>query len=46
MTIAAQDLELIKRELSGIREFYGARIDTEIPPLKEEMNRIAGQLKK
>ena len=44
MTIAAQDLELIKRELSGIREFYGARIDTEIPPLKEEMDRISIQL--
>ncbi|MBC8281293.1 MAG: hypothetical protein H8E48_10940, partial [Chloroflexi bacterium] len=46
MTIAAQDLELIKRELSGIREFYDARIDTEIPPLKEEMDRISGQLSK
>ena len=46
MTIAAQDLELIKRELSGIREFYDARIDREIPPLKEEVNRIAGQLNK
>ena len=46
MTIAAQDLELIKRELSGIREFYDARIDTEIPPLKEEMDRISGQLNK
>ena len=46
MTIAAQDLELIKRELSGIREFYDARINTEIPPLKEEMDRISGQLNK
>ena len=46
MTIAAQDLELIKRELSGIREFYDARIDKEIPPLKEEMDRISGQLSK
>ncbi|MDA1128114.1 MAG: hypothetical protein O2913_05370 [Chloroflexi bacterium] len=44
MTIVAQDLELIKRELSGIREFYDARIDKEIPPLKEEMDRITGQL--
>ena len=46
MTIAAQDLELIKRKLSGIREFYDARIDKEIPPLKEEMDRISGQLNK
>ena len=44
MTIAAQDLERIKRELSGIREFYDARIDKEIPPLREEMDRITGQL--
>ena len=44
MTIAAQDLELIKQELSGIREFYDARMDKEIPPIKEEMDRIAGQL--
>ena len=44
MTIAAQDLELIKQELSGIREFYDARINKEIPPLKKEMDRIAGQL--
>jgi hypothetical protein len=46
MTIAAQDLELIKRELPRIREFYDARIDKEIPPLKEEMDRISGQLNK
>ncbi|MDA0262913.1 MAG: phage major capsid protein [Chloroflexi bacterium] len=44
MTIAAQDLELIKRELSSIREFYDSRIDAEIPPLKEELDRIGGQL--
>jgi len=46
MTIASQDLELIKRELSGIREFYDARIDKGIPPLKEEMDRISSQLSK
>ena len=46
MTIAAQDLELIKQELSGIREFYDARINQEIPPIKEEMDRIASQLSK
>jgi len=46
MTIAAQDLELIKQELSGIREFYDARIDKDIPPIKEEMERIGRQLSK
>ena len=46
MTIAAQDLELIKQELSGIREFYDARIDKDIPPIKEEMDRIGRQLSK
>ena len=46
MTIATQDLELIKQELSGIREFYDARINQEIPPIKEEMDRIASQLSK
>lgn len=32
MTIAAHDLELIKRELTGIREFYETRMDAELPP--------------
>lgn len=44
MTIAAQDLELIKKEVRSIREFYNARMDAEIPPLKEEVDRIAAQV--
>ena len=44
MTIGAHDLELIKREMAGIRDYYQSRMDEELPPLKEEINRIAAQL--
>ena len=44
MTIGTQDLELIKREMAGIRDHYQSRMDAEIPPLKEEVGRIAAQL--
>ena len=44
MTIAAQDLELIKKEVASIREFYSNRMNAEIPPLKEEVSRVASQV--
>ncbi len=44
MTIGAQDLELIKKEVAGIRDFYQSRMDSEIPPLKGEVDRISAQL--
>ena len=44
MTIGAQDLELIKKEVAGIRDFYQSRMDSEIPPLKDEVGRITTQL--
>ena len=44
MTIGTQDLELIKKEVTGIRDFYNARINADIPPLKEEIGRIAAQV--
>ena len=44
MTIGVQDLELIKREVASIREYYQSRMEAEIPPLKEEVDRIAAQL--
>ena len=44
MTIGTQDLELIKREVSGIREYYQSRLDAELPPLKDEVGRITAQL--
>ena len=39
-------LELVKRELGGIREFYEQRMNSEIPPLKEEVERLGAQLAK
>ncbi|MDA0734371.1 MAG: phage major capsid protein [Chloroflexi bacterium] len=44
MTLGTQDIELIKREVAGIRDFYQSRMDSEIPPLKDEVGRIAAQL--
>ena len=44
MTIGTQELELIKREMAGIRDFYQSRMDAELPPLKEEVGRIASEL--
>ena len=44
MTLGAQDLELIKREVAGIRDFYRSRLDAELPPLQEEVGRLAAQL--
>ena len=46
MTIGAQDLDLIKREVASVREYYQSRMDADIPPLKEELDRIAAQLSK
>ena len=39
-------LELVKRELGGIREFYEQRMNAEIPPLREEVDRLGAQLSK
>ena len=44
MTIGTQDLELIKMEVASVREYYQSRMDQEIPPLKEEIDRVAAQL--
>ena len=44
MTIGTHELELIKKEVAGIRDFYNARMDKELPPLKEEMDRITAQV--
>ena len=44
MTMATQQLDLIKRELSGLREFYEERLNSELPPLREEVGRLAGRL--
>ena len=44
MNIGSYELELIKKEIASIQEFYNARMDGEIPPLKEEVNRIAARV--
>lgn len=44
MTIGTQDLEIIKREVATVRDFYQARMDSEIPPVKEELKRMASQV--
>lgn len=44
MTMATQQLDLIKRELAGLREFYEERLNSELPPLREEVGRLAGRL--
>ena len=45
-SISTASLELVKRELGGIREFYESRMNAEIPPLREEVERIGSQLTK
>ena len=44
MTIGTEDLELIKREVAGIREFYDARLDSDLPPIREEVDRLAARV--
>ena len=44
MTIGTQDMEVIKREVASIQDYYRSRMDAELPPLKEEVDRIATQL--
>ena len=44
MTIPTEHLELIKRELTGIRDFYEARLDAAVPPIKEELDRVSGRV--
>jgi HK97 family phage major capsid protein len=44
MTIGTQDLDLIKREVASIREYYQSRMDADIPPIKEEVDRLTAQL--
>ena len=46
MTIGTQDLELIKKEVAGIRESYQSRFDSDIPPLQEEVKRLGNQVGK
>ncbi len=44
MTLGTYEMDLIKREMAGIRDFYQARMDAELPPLQEEVSRLSAQL--
>ena len=41
MTIGTQEIDLIKSEVASIKEFYDQRMDKDIPPIKEEVDRVA-----
>ena len=45
MSIGTQELEVIKKEVAEVRSFYDERIRESVEPLKEETERIAGQIK-
>ena len=44
MALGTEDMERIKQEVAGIKDFYQSRMDAEIPPLQEEVGRISAQL--
>lgn len=41
MTIGTQGLDLIKRQVAGICDYYQSRMNAEFPPMKDEIGRIA-----
>ena len=45
MSIGTQELEVIKQEVAEVRSFYDERIKESVQPLKEENERIAGQIR-
>ena len=40
MTLSTWELETIKNEVAEVREFYQQRMDADIPPLREEIDRL------
>ena len=40
MTLSTWELETIKNEVAEVREFYRQRMDADLPPLREEMERL------
>ena len=46
MTIGAHDLELLKKEVGSIREFYNSRIDESVTPVREEVDRLSAQVRR
>ncbi len=41
MTLSTWELETIKNEVAEVREFYRQRLDADLPPLREEMERLS-----
>ena len=41
MTLSTWELETIKNEVAEVREFYRQRLDTDLPPLREELERLS-----
>lgn len=41
MTLSTWELETIKNEVAEVREFYRQRMDADLPPLREEMERLS-----
>ena len=41
MTLSTWELETIKNEVAEVRDFYRQRLDADIPPLREEMERLS-----
>ena len=40
MTLSSWELETIKNEVAEVRDFYRQRLDADIPPLREELERL------
>ena len=41
MTLSTWELETIKNEVAEVREFYRQRLDADLPPLQEELERLS-----
>ena len=41
MTLSTWELDTIKNEVAEVREFYRQRMDADLPPLREEMERLS-----
>ena len=41
MTLSTWELETIKNEVAEVREFYRQRMDADLPPLREELDRLS-----
>ena len=45
MSIGTQELEVMKKEVAGVREFYDTRTKESVQPLKGGTERISGQVR-